>query len=433
MDQAAINEMTQGGNLNNPGFVANDMVLYWNEKAAIVLNLHTNPGSDSRHFAIVQIAVHDALNNIKPKYRYYSLNDREQFANPNAAVASAAYHIIKKLELQGTNPVDVWYTDCLATIPDGINKTKGIALGIKSAESIFANRSNDGLSQVILASLLPPNGVNPGEYRPTLPYSNPSLNLPQYKLITNWGKVMRPFVTQSNYQFRPQGPYPVTSVEYATDYNEVKTKGSMTGSTRTEEENILKQFWLDSRIHIVMNDFTRKIILTKNMDAWKTARLLALIHTGMTDGVSAMFESIYHFYYWRPETAIRIADDGNPNTVSDPSWLPSGLLRPQPNPIMNAYTPRVPEYPSSFGVCAGIIQKLLHLFFGADQITVDLTSATLPGRSLRYTSISKATTDYSLSKILAGWCFRKSAEDGINMGKQIGNYVFNHSFHENNI
>jgi hypothetical protein len=57
----------------DPGFVENDMVMYWNEKAALVLNVHTNPGADSRNFAIVEIAVHDALNSITPKYQSFCL------------------------------------------------------------------------------------------------------------------------------------------------------------------------------------------------------------------------------------------------------------------------------------------------------------------------------------------------------------------------
>ncbi len=415
----------------NPGFTANDMVLSWNDKAATVLNRHTNPGSDSRSFAIIEIAVHDALNNIKPKYESYALNERDNFADPDAAVASAAYWSIKGLNLQGVYPVDQWYTESLATIPDGINKTKGIALGKKSADAIIANRNNDGLSQVIFVSPTPLNGVNPGEYRNTLPYSNPALNLPQDKFVVNWGNVMRPFVTQSNYQFRASGPYPVNSAQYTAEYNEVKSKGAMTGSTRTAEENQLSRFWSDLNQHIVWNSIAAKIIATKNMDAWKTARLFALLHTTMADGASAMFEAIYHYYYWRPETAIRIADDGNPGTESDPQWLPAGLLTANANPLLNNYNPRVPAYPSAFGIIGGAAGKVLQSIIGSDEINVDITSARLPGVVLHYSRISQAVSDNSISKIFTGWFFRKACIDGQVQGVQIANYVFNNSFREN--
>jgi len=237
--------------------------------------------------------------------------------------------------------------------------------------------------------------------------------------------VMRPFVTQSNYQFRPPGPYATNSPEYTIDYNEVKSKGALVGSTRTTEEDQLARFWSSVKHHIVWNDFARTVITTRNIDAWKTARLFALIHTAMADGASAMFEAKYHFYHWRPETAIRITDDGNPTTSSDPTWLPY-VFSPQPNPLMNIYGPRVPEYPS--GVFGGVTGQLLQSFFGTDEISVHIASTTLPGVTFHYTSIAKAVSDNSISKIFAGWYFRKAARDGEALGKQIGNYVFNNHF-----
>ena len=416
---------------SDPGFAENDMVMYWNDKAATVLGVHTNPGADSRSFAIIGIAVHDALNNIKSKYQCYALHiENERHADPRAAVASAAYHAIKGLNAQKTFPIDAWYTESLATIPDGAGKELGIDLGKKSADAIIANRANDGLSQVIPVSPFPLDGEDPGEYRSTLPASNPDLNLPHLRNVPNWGIVMKPFVVQSNDQFRGPGPYAVNSPEYTADYDEVKSKGAMEGATRTTEEEQLMRFWLDNRHHIVWNNFVRQILGTKKIDAWKTARLFALIHTAMADGATSMFESKYHFYYWRPETAVRIADDGNPNTVSDPTWLPSGLLRAQANPLMNFYTPGVPEYPSSFGILGGITGTILQSFFDSDRISIDMTSSTLPGVTLRYNSISKAISDNSISKIFAGWYFRKATIDGEIQGTLIANYVFSHHFRE---
>ena len=431
-DIDAVEETTAGSNNGNPeaGFATNDMVMYWNEKAATILSVHTNPGADARLFAIIQIAVHDALNSIKPKYERYALFEREGHADADAAVASAAYWAIKGLNIQKTFPIDTWYNESLATIPEGNEKESGKILGKSSAEAILARRVNDGLQQVITTSLLPADGDEPGEYRSTLPVSNPALNLPHLRNIPNWGIVMKPFILQSNYQFRPAGPYLVNTPEYTADYTEAKEKGAMIGSTRTEEEDLLNRFWADLRHHIVWNNFTRQIIATKNMDAWKTACLFALIHTAMADGASSMLEAKFHFYYWRPETAIRIAEDGNPNTTSDPTWLPSILLRPNPNPLMNFYTPGVPEYPSGFGVLGGITGRICQLFFESDRISIDITSANLPGVTLHYTSISNAVRDNSVSKIFSGWYFRKATSDGENMGMQIADYVFAHAFTE---
>ncbi|MEO7293386.1 MAG: hypothetical protein ABIW34_09810, partial [Ginsengibacter sp.] len=183
----------------------NTLVMYWNDKVATVLSVSTPSPQPyrTRYFAIIQIAVHDALNNIKPKYKSYSLDERTPNADPNAAIASAAYWAIKGLNQQGSFPVDDWYTESLATVPEGESKELGKTLGKHAAESIIANRANDGIIQIIPASANPPNGVNPGEYRSTVTAVNsvPTQNLFTLRPLPNWGTEMKPYVIESNQQF----------------------------------------------------------------------------------------------------------------------------------------------------------------------------------------------------------------------------------------
>ena len=93
---------------NVSGFAENDMVLYWNDKTAIALNPGFTQPARTRVFARVQVAVHDALNSIKPKYQRYAYQGREQHAHPDAAVASAAYWMLKNTTLSGNPPLDQW-------------------------------------------------------------------------------------------------------------------------------------------------------------------------------------------------------------------------------------------------------------------------------------------------------------------------------------
>ena len=209
----------------DPGFASNEMVMFCNEKTAVIFGVAVIQPTRARRFAITQIAVHDALNNIKPKYERFVLSEREQFANPDAAVASAAHRAITGLG-RGNAQVDYWLDSCLGAIPNGESKTLGIALGIKSANAILANRANDGFTQVVISSPNPPDGDEPGEYRSTLRFLtvNGVATLVPFdvKNIPNWGTVLIPFVVESNTQFRPSGPYAVNSVAYTTDYEEVK-------------------------------------------------------------------------------------------------------------------------------------------------------------------------------------------------------------------
>jgi hypothetical protein len=413
----------------DPGFVENDMVLYWNEKTYAVLNGPINPPSHVRYFAMIQIAVHDALNSIRPKYqRFALLNEREQFASPNAAVASASYWAIKGLNRQGNFPIDTWYNESLSSIPEGESKNLGIALGKKAAEAIIANRSNDNFAQANQI-LIAPDGNVPGEYRSTLPFSLPTM--PKNKGLSQWGTLMKGFVVPNNDQFRPSAPYPVTSAEYVTDFDEVKEKGARLNHTRNAEEDEIGRFWVE-RAANGWNRFARNMIADKKLDAWKTARLFALLHTAMIDGITGCFESKYHYFYWRPETAIRLADDGNLFTTGEPDWLPSYTDIPNlSNPALNVYTPPIPEYPSAHSTFGGAASEILRLFFGTDIISVDQTSATAPGITRHYSTLSQAARDNSLSRIYVGYHFRNACLRGEEQGRQIANYVFNHSFKEN--
>lgn len=418
---------------NDPGFTENDMVMFWNEKAATVLNPGFTQPARTRVFARIQIAVHDALNSIKPKYERYAFHEREQHADPDAAVASAAYWIMKRTTLVGNPPLDQWYNESLASIPDGESKELGKALGKRSADALIASRTNDGFTQLIISSANPPNGILPGQYRSTLTAVNwvPAQTMVPFRILPNWGTVMKPWVIESNQQFRPAGPYGVNSKEYTADFNEVKSKGARVASTRTAEEDRIGKFWSENRPSFIWNDIVRKAIENKKLDAWKTARLFALMHVSMAESISSQLNAGYHFYFWRPETAVRMAaTDGNENTTGDPTWLPS--LSETPTFV----TPPIPGYPNSFAAFGGTTAETLRLFFGTDQTSIEITTtSTNPALialkpSFHFSSFSQAARDNSLSMIYNGWDFRKSAMDGEEMGRRIAGYVFNNHFRE---
>src|SRR4030095_11191901 len=122
---------------------------------------------------------------------------KESKASPDAAVASAAYHAITKLNIQGSHPVLDWYNECLNNIPGGECKELGIALGEAAADAIIAKRADDNFAQAN-QQLPGPDGDDPGEYRSTLPFSNPGM--PKIKALQQWGTLMTPFVTENNSQ-----------------------------------------------------------------------------------------------------------------------------------------------------------------------------------------------------------------------------------------
>jgi hypothetical protein len=84
------------------GNISPAMVLRWNDAATYVvartLQLQPTPRippfRESHYYAMVNIAVHDAFNNIVPKYKSYALNSSDKDADPDAAVAQAAHDVI---------------------------------------------------------------------------------------------------------------------------------------------------------------------------------------------------------------------------------------------------------------------------------------------------------------------------------------------------
>jgi hypothetical protein len=56
---------------------------------------------------------------------------------------------------------------------------------------------------------------------------------------------VQPFALNSPSQFRAEPPPALTSDTWARDYNEVKSLGAATGSTRTPEQTDIGRFWSD--------------------------------------------------------------------------------------------------------------------------------------------------------------------------------------------
>jgi hypothetical protein len=77
--------------LSLPGPANADVVTDWNAIAEAVAPRFGGPQQQSRVLAIAQIAVHDALNAIKPRYaRYTEFGRADRGASPDAAVAAAS-------------------------------------------------------------------------------------------------------------------------------------------------------------------------------------------------------------------------------------------------------------------------------------------------------------------------------------------------------
>jgi hypothetical protein len=225
--------------------------------------------------------------------------------------------------------------------------------------------------------------------------------------LPGWGNVT-PFTLLSAAQFWLPGPPALTSEAYARDFNEVKRLGGHHSEARTPEQTEIARFWFEGAP--AWSRTARLGASARILDAWHSARLLGLMSLAMADSYTAGFEICYVYDFWRPVTAIREGDtDGNDATVSDPNW----------NSQQN--TPSVSDYPSTMSLISGAAAATLAGVLGIDQVPFSVTSGLpFPDITRSYTRFAQAAREAADSRVYAGIHFRTACEDGLVLGRKIG-------------
>lgn len=412
--------------------VGSNAVIDWNDHAAAAARAaciapFDNPLHESRTYAIMHIAVHDALNAISRRSEPYAFRGRAPGASPEAAVAAAARTSLLGALSDITGPfapchdaavavVEGFYATSLADIPDGAAKLEGIAVGKRSAYTILAKRAGDGSDTPLVVADFP-QGDEPGEYRFTS-------EAKQFAFAPGWGDV-KPFVRRTD-QIRVAPPYALTSAAYARDLDEVKRlggDGTTTPSARSAEETEIATFWVENSPH-QWNRVARDLAVDRHLDLWQSARMFGLLNLALADAYVATFEVKYDLLFWRPVTAIRLAaTDGNPKTSPAPTWTP---LRE---------TPPIPDHDSGHAVAGGAAAAALRGYFGTDRVSFSLCSYTVPEDTCTdaspltrdFTRLSQAAAENARSRTLVGFHFRHATTVGLRHGTAIGDRVVDHA------
>ena len=226
---------------------------------------------------------------------------------------------------------------------------------------------------------------------------------------------IRPLALESASQFRPDGPNPLTSAEYAEDFQQVKELGRVDSAVRTAEQTTQALFWTDHDAR-QWNDGMLRLAVDRELDLVQAARMLAMAHVAGADALIACFDAKYHYWFWRPYQAIARADtDGNPATEPDATWRP---LRTTPNH---------PEYPSAHACHSTAVAEALRAFFGTDGVRFTLDSR-VTGTTREYDRFHEAVQDVNEARVLVGFHFRNSDQEGSSLGRRVGRYVVERFF-----
>lgn len=393
----------------------------------------------TRYCTMVFVAVHDALNAVERRFQPAVADRSQPDADSSAAVASATHTVLAALLPEDLAWLDAKLADALATLPAGAARDAGVALGRSVGEAVLAAPQ----SNPVTGGGTPVYSSNaPGEYRFT--------RCPQDAAQTNFsncGPIRRDWAGQPTWvltapeQFRPDNPYGVAGTAqldvlaaavqtpaYTADYEEVRTKGVASSSTRTGEESAIAMFWEEAS-HRAWNRVAQSAAQTQGLDAWQQARLTALLHLALADTWIGVYEAKYHFNMWRPISAIHYADqDGNPDTALH-ACPPTNVF------CWNRFgrsTPPTQEYPSAHAALGGAAERVIAGVLGSDAIAFSLT-AQQPGnptlvldaaaRTRSFGSFTQAAEENAYSRVLIGFHFRESTRAGLTQGRRIGDHV----------
>jgi membrane-associated phospholipid phosphatase len=380
-------------------------VIEWNRTLLVILRTAgAQPSTihSTRSFAILHASIFDAVNNIDGTYSPYRvrLSNVSRRASQPAAANQAAHDVLVALYPAFQTTLDAELQQDLAQIPEGQDKTDGVAVGQTAAAQILAFRSTDG------AAVTPPPfipGNQPGDYQFTPPNFVPAD-------FTQWPQVT-PFAIARADEFRPGPPPQLTSDEYTKVFNEVQSLGFITSTTRTPKQTLIGTFW-NGNIQDFWNEIAQTAALGHHLGLAHSARLFALLNISLADSTIALFEAKYNYRFWRPVTAIELAgDDGNPNTNPNPHWLP-----------LTTKTAPDPSYPGAHSTISFAGAEVLKYYFG-DQFTFDVTSESLQGANRHFTGFSAAAQEAGLSRIYAGQHFRTDHIAGKGLGEKVAESI----------
>ena len=387
-----------------------DPVVQWNRTLlAIVRSPGAQPATihPTRSFAILHAAIYDAVNAIDQTHTPYAVRFAgvSRQASQPAAADAAAHGVLVALYPGFMSTLDAEFQQSLTLVSDGVGKTEGIRIGQAVAKAILGLRNSDGANQPPVPFVF---GTAPGDYQSTPP------NFPKQPQFTHWPNVT-PFALKRANQFRPGAPPTLSSDRYADDLNEVQSLGIAGSAAATPDEALTGRFW-NGAIQNYWNEIAQTASLHRHLTTAQNARLFALLNFSFADSVIAFYDAKYTYQRWRPVTAIRAAGtDDNPETTSDPNWLPE---------VGN--TPPDPAYPGAHAVISAAGAEVLVAVLQRDRLDLHVTSEVLPGVERSFASFSAAEEEATESRIFAGVHFRNDLTSGHRLGRDVADFVLDH-------
>jgi hypothetical protein len=376
------------------------MVAAWNLEAerTIVDRGGQPPWASTMSFAMVHVAVFDAVNAITRRYRPYVAALRADPSDSREAAAAAAAHgVLAALFPAQRGRLDAALRDSLGVLPDAEATRRGARLGGRAAAAVLADRAGDGR---------PSRAVRGG--------SRGSTEVGRWRVApparggfgSAWVASVRPFVLDRVSRLRSAGPRSLRSRRYARELAEVRRLGERSSTARTPEQTAVARFWSNDMM-VSWSRALRSVAAERRLSTTDAARTFAMAALAGADGAIACWDDKAHHAFWRPVTAIRAAGrDTNPWTRPARGWTP--LLD----------TPPFPEHPSGHACIGAAVFGASAVALGGDRIAFSLRSPA-SGATRRFRRLSQAVEEVGEARIFAGAHFRSASDQGAAIGRGV--------------
>jgi len=328
---------------------------------------------------------------------------RGQGSSASAAAAVAAHNVLVEYFPSFTAKLDDDLTTSLSKIPDGRAENSGKEIGRAAADKVIASRREDGRNTDHPYS----KAAEAGIWQP-----------PATGMAVPWLGFVKPLVLAN--PVTVDGPDPIESAAYATDYNEVKRVGSATSTERTAAQTDTANFF---RANPVLQ--LRQALLghldSHPLSLARTTRLFAALDAATADALIQAWRLKYDIGFWRPFQAIPAADtDRNDATTADPTWKPF-IDTPPPGSATPGATPPYPDYVSGHACVVSAFTATVRPVLG--DVSLSLPSLNNSINSRTYPKLSAIETDAFMARIWLGIHFRDAMEDGYRLGHLTGDRV----------
>ncbi len=435
------------------------------------------PTRNSRAFAIISVAVFDAVNAFDRRFQPYSsgIPAPANNASRDAAIAQAAYTAIRALYPRQATRLDQLFSSDLSSIRgSAASITAGRLVGTNAAMAILNARAADGGGAPGTGEVNfgtggavagggnnvfgePVNGGQTAAPRwtpdPTPTLDGVTASIRPIALGASWGAVT-PFNLNSGNQFRiPNYPAP-NSARFRAAYEDVRLAGSdptvVPGSTNNAAKQFIGNFWGYDGAPLLGTPprlYNQIAVTVANREGLRSvseyARLLALVNTTMGDSGIAAWDSKYFHNLWRPVTGIPgAASDGDPTTAADPAWRPFGASVINLD-IPERFTPPFPAYPSGHATFGAAMAQSLTSYFGnntrftfiSDEYNGAGIDPKLPAGNqvrplvpVRYRTLLEAQQENGRSRVFNGVHWEPDDTEGQTLGTKIVRFTLANAF-----